>query len=218
MPRGPSGQGKKGSKVSRERILRAALVEFARHGFEGATTAAVARVVGVTQPLIHYHFGSKDALWRAVVDAAFEPLMQVVEALPRDPYSNGDARENLKRSFRIVLEFSATHPELSRLVLAEAVVPGPRLEWMAARYLKPLAQRLECRLDEGRREGYFRDLPHLGPVLVCFGALPHLFDGGPLVTMFAGVDPSSPEDRKRFTDTLLEVFVAGLLTTPAKGK
>src|SRR3990167_6869881 len=47
------------SKISRERILEASLYEFADHGYEGATTASVARRVGVTQPLIHYHFGSK---------------------------------------------------------------------------------------------------------------------------------------------------------------
>ena len=49
----------------RERILRAALEEFAIRGFDGTTTAAIARQAGVTQPLVHYHFTTKVALWQA---------------------------------------------------------------------------------------------------------------------------------------------------------
>src|SRR5688500_11236961 len=56
---------------SRERILDAALQEFALRGFDGTTTASIARHAGVTQPLVHYHFRSKIALWKAAVRSAF---------------------------------------------------------------------------------------------------------------------------------------------------
>ena len=56
---------------SRDRILAAALSEFANRGFDGTTTAEIARRAGVTQPLVHYHFDSKDALWYATVEEAF---------------------------------------------------------------------------------------------------------------------------------------------------
>ena len=68
------------SKVTRETILRTALQEFAEQGYEGATTASIARKVGVTQPLVHYHFGSKEALWRATVDSIFGDLAKEVES------------------------------------------------------------------------------------------------------------------------------------------
>ena len=53
----------------RERILTAAIRSFSEVGYAGTTTAGIARDAHVTQPLIHHHFGSKDGLWRAAVDA-----------------------------------------------------------------------------------------------------------------------------------------------------
>ena len=51
-----------------------------------------------------------------------------------------------------------------------------------------------------------------GTFFMCRATLPHLLDGGPLIELFSNVNPGSPEHRKAFTNTLLEVFVAGLLT------
>src|SRR5436190_12272860 len=86
------------SKVSRERILDASLVEFAKHSYEGATTASVARRIGVTQPLIHYHFGSKEALWRAAVEMAFGQMAGLLEGAQEDAAL--EPRERLKTIVR----------------------------------------------------------------------------------------------------------------------
>lgn len=52
-----------------DKILRAAEIEFARKGFEGAGMKALAQRAGVSQSLLHYHFGSKDQLYAAVIEA-----------------------------------------------------------------------------------------------------------------------------------------------------
>src|SRR5437016_2873742 len=62
----------------RERILSAAIRAFAEVGYAGATTAGIARDAGVTQPLVHHHFGSKDGLWRAAVDAVFSNIPRLI--------------------------------------------------------------------------------------------------------------------------------------------
>ena len=46
-------------KDGRERILAVAIRSFSEQGYEGTTTAGIAREVGVTQPLVHHHFGSR---------------------------------------------------------------------------------------------------------------------------------------------------------------
>eukprot|EP01039_Chlorochromonas_danica_P018553 gene18553-22331_t len=56
---------------ARERIVSAARRHFAPAGFEGAATRQIAADAGVAQSLLLYHFGSKDALWRAVMDDLF---------------------------------------------------------------------------------------------------------------------------------------------------
>ena len=64
--------------ATRERILAAALDLFSELSFDGATTREIAARAGVTQPLLNYHFSSKDELWRAAVDGLFAELTQVL--------------------------------------------------------------------------------------------------------------------------------------------
>src|SRR5260370_24543062 len=68
----------------RERILSIALQVFAERGFEGATTVEIARRAQVSQPLVHYHFDSKEELWRAAVDHGFAPLRAVYVGAPEE--------------------------------------------------------------------------------------------------------------------------------------
>ena len=48
----------------REAVLEAASVEFAAHGYEGASTEKIARRVGISQPHIFRLFGTKRNLSR----------------------------------------------------------------------------------------------------------------------------------------------------------
>ena len=61
---------------TRSRILEAALELFAASGFEGASTRTIAEQAGVNLPAIQYYFGSKEGLYRAVVEQ-FSHEMQI---------------------------------------------------------------------------------------------------------------------------------------------
>jgi TetR/AcrR family transcriptional regulator, regulator of cefoperazone and chloramphenicol sensitivity len=52
---------------TRRRILEAALEVFSTDGYEGASTRQLAERAGVSLPAIQYHFGSKEGLYRAVI-------------------------------------------------------------------------------------------------------------------------------------------------------
>lgn len=62
----------------REEVLRAATIEFAGGGFEGTSTATIARRVGVSQPYLFRLFPSKHALFLAAVRHAFEVVEQAM--------------------------------------------------------------------------------------------------------------------------------------------
>lgn len=51
---------------SRERLLAAALDEFAAHGLAGARVSAIAARAGLNPQLITYYFGGKEGLYRAL--------------------------------------------------------------------------------------------------------------------------------------------------------
>ena len=52
----------------RTKLLDAAEAAFSRAGFGGATTKAIAADAGVAQGLLHYHFGTKERLFEAVIE------------------------------------------------------------------------------------------------------------------------------------------------------
>jgi TetR/AcrR family transcriptional regulator len=53
---------------NRALILTAAEQVFATQGYRGATTAAIAKKAGLPKANVHYYFGTKEALYAAVLD------------------------------------------------------------------------------------------------------------------------------------------------------
>ena len=56
----------------RTAVLDAALTEFGDHGFEGASTDAIARAAGISQPYLFRLFGTKKGLFIACIGRCFE--------------------------------------------------------------------------------------------------------------------------------------------------
>lgn len=65
----------------RHTILRAATEVFAESGYRAATVLEVARRVGVTEPVVFQNFGSKAALFAAVVEQAAAQVRDSIDEL-----------------------------------------------------------------------------------------------------------------------------------------
>ena len=63
----------------REEILEAALDEFAEHGYHGASTEAIARRAGISQPYVFRLFGTKQELFMAVVTRCFRETLEMFQ-------------------------------------------------------------------------------------------------------------------------------------------
>ncbi len=121
------------SDRTRRRIVDAALVEFADHGFDGATTRAIAERADVAQPLVHYHFGSKDDLWRAAVDRCFEELDHHLAPVA----ATTEPLEALRTMLRCFVTFAAATPQLNRIVAQEGSTASDRLTWLVGTHTEP---------------------------------------------------------------------------------
>jgi AcrR family transcriptional regulator len=62
------------SILTRRRILKAASRVFAEEGYEGASIRDIVAKADVNQAAISYHFGSKEGLYRAVLEKALAAL------------------------------------------------------------------------------------------------------------------------------------------------
>ena len=66
----PAKQSPKAAKKTKklERILSAALHEFSKHGYSGASMAAIAKRAEVSKPTVYQYIGQKQDLFHAVLD------------------------------------------------------------------------------------------------------------------------------------------------------
>ncbi len=64
----------------REAVLEAARHEFSRHGLHGASTDAIAKAAGISQPYLFRLFGTKKDLFIAVNDACFARTLEMFRA------------------------------------------------------------------------------------------------------------------------------------------
>jgi len=84
--------------IAMSNILRAAEIEFAEKGFDGAGMKALAQRAGVSQSLLHYHFGSKDQLYGAVIRERSRLIND--ERLERLASIDADSDDKLEQIFK----------------------------------------------------------------------------------------------------------------------
>lgn len=152
---GVQTDGARDAEQSRRLLLDAGRAHFARHGLNGARVDAIAAEAGVNKQLIYYHFGDKDGLYQAVLDAAYADIRQRERELDLAALSPADAMRRLAGfTFDYLVEnrhFVAllTDENLHRGVhLRRSSVPG------AVR--APLVGLIAQTLERGERAGVFR--------------------------------------------------------------
>ena len=175
-----------------ERILQAALDTFSERGFEGARTRDIAARADVTLGLLQYHFGSKDALWKAAVERAFGGLEDRLEGVIDRPKAQ-DERELLRLLLKAHVDFVAENTEFIRIMHDEGKRRGPRMRWLADRYVKPLFDRVTPLILRAQEKGVLPsgiDPTHF--VYIMIGAVGMFFHQAEECKRVAGIDPADP--------------------------
>lgn len=111
-------------------ILDAARRLFLDAGYDGVNLDQVGRAAGVSRQTVYNQFGSKDAVFRAVVDRHWEAIRTEVGAVSAPSLgSAADAEEVLRRFARSLLRFVHETDQIAftRLVIAES----RHLPWIA---------------------------------------------------------------------------------------
>jgi TetR/AcrR family transcriptional regulator len=134
--------------LNRARILQAAEEVFAEQGYRGATTAAIAGRAGLPKANLHYYFGTKEALYRAVLEGVLDLWLAELDAITADQ----NPGEALTRYIHAKVMYSKTRPHASR-VFANEVIRGARPCWRPgprpARWTPSI--RSTCSRSSGRR-------------------------------------------------------------------
>jgi AcrR family transcriptional regulator len=99
-----------------ERIIATARQLFAASGFEGTSTEAVLEKSGVSRGALYHHFGSKEDLFAAVLEAV---EVDVANATARASANAKDPVEAQRAGFEVFLDL-ARDPEVRQIVLIDA--------------------------------------------------------------------------------------------------
>lgn len=115
-------------------ILSAAERVFARAGFGGATMAAIAEASGLPKANLHYYFGSKEVLYRAVLARILSDWLLPTHGITVD----ADPRTALESYIRAKMELSAQRPDGSKVWANEMLHGAPVVKELLATDLRQL--------------------------------------------------------------------------------
>jgi AcrR family transcriptional regulator len=90
------------AEARREAVIEAARDEFARRGLHGASTDAIARRAGISQPYLFRLFGSKKELFLAVNEACFARTLETFRSAAAGK-SGQDALEAIGDAYRALI-------------------------------------------------------------------------------------------------------------------
>ncbi|HEY7199381.1 MAG TPA: helix-turn-helix domain-containing protein [Candidatus Dormibacteraeota bacterium] len=135
---------------SRLAILDAAEALFADHGFEAVSMERIGRAANLSRGAPGYFFGSKDALYRAVMERLFETTEQLVERTHRElaDVPGHDLDRTLEIVVDNLMEFLYERPTFVTLVEREAlrrsgVMQGNRVHLTLLRMALTLTDRMD---------------------------------------------------------------------------
>lgn len=106
-------------------LVEAAAGLFARYGYSGARTQAIADRAAVNKAMISYHFGGKTGLYEAVIEHLVDEVRPRFAELRAD--RDRAAPERLRRLIETMGESLRRRPELGAIVLREHLSGGERL-------------------------------------------------------------------------------------------
>jgi AcrR family transcriptional regulator len=129
---------------TKARLMEAAGRVFSEKGFKTATVREICRLAKANVAAVHYHFGDKEGLYKALLAEAFEiGLKHYPTDLGLGPEAPAEDRLfAFVHSFLLRMLGGGRFAWCGKLMAAELHEPTPALDFMVVRYITPLAETL----------------------------------------------------------------------------
>lgn len=201
------------SALSRQRILEAAIGEFSRKGYEGASLNAFCTEHGISKGIVYHHFKDKNELYLLCVGRRFEKLTACLnKALEETP---GTAEVRTDAFYKTWLHFFGEHPCYLG-IFSDAVFRTPAALSdeisLCRRDYDALYDSMLTALLEGRRLREKLELPYL---VGEFQAYMDLFNTR-FMTRAAGDWAKVVEEHEMRCRQQMNILFYGILDEPAR--
>jgi len=141
------------ARVSPDRILAAAAVEFAERGFGGARVDRIARRARVNKAMLYYHFKSKDALYRTLLRRIFTLAAERMGAIGALAVPPADKIDRVIAGLAAMID---EHPFFPAIMLREIAEGGAHLDRATLAALAAVPRAVGAIVAEGVTSGAFR--------------------------------------------------------------
>jgi AcrR family transcriptional regulator len=141
------------ARVSPDRILAAAAVEFAARGYAGARVDSIARRARVNKAMLYYHFRSKQALYRAMLRDTFGRAGERLETIAA---SGAPPADQLDSVIAAIAGFVRQHQFFAAIMLREIAESGAHLDAATLAALAAIPRAVGGIIQRGVDEGAFR--------------------------------------------------------------
>jgi TetR/AcrR family transcriptional regulator len=186
-------------------ILLGAEKVFARTGFTGATMAAIAEASGLPKANLHYYFGSKDVLYRAVLARILNDWLVPTHGITSD----AEPRAALEQYIRAKMALSAERPDGSKVFANELLHGAPVVKELLATELRQLVRDksavVQGWIDAGRMAKV--DAVHL--FFTIWAATQTYADFDVQVCAVLGQDALAEKDYQRATEHVVALILRG---------
>jgi AcrR family transcriptional regulator len=207
----PKPVRKRDSERTRAALMKAALKEFALHGFAGARIDRIADAAKCNMRMLYHYFSSKEGLYIAVLEAAYADLRRKEAALKIDV---DQPLAGMLELMRFTFLYFQNNPLFEGLLRAENIMQGRfvRRSRPVPEGAFPLKKMIGDMIANGQRAGQFREDLDLVHVYVSMTALSrfHLANAYSMSSVL-GVDLQDKAWLEQRLDHCLEIFRAYLV-------
>lgn len=203
------------NETSVDRIVTAALSEFARFGFEAVTMQQIARAAGVSTKLVYHYFGRKETLY---FEALFLMARRFFEKFEYPPFESGDPVSAIRQFALRYADFYLANPQTGRLILDQVVRGGQQIRRshsLERRREDDLLEPLRQVLGAGVARGEFR--PDLSAEGLFFHALIVTIGYSTMSSLLGPLHLGIPdlENAANTRDVVADAIVAFVRSVPA---
>ncbi|MDE1182206.1 TetR/AcrR family transcriptional regulator [Paraburkholderia sp.] len=192
--------------VGADVLLRCARRIFAKRGFDASSVREIARDSGVDPALIAHHFGSKEALWLAVVDQIGEQIAPLIDATAQLRSAELSHRERVERAIVLFIDQVFNEPDTGMFFSTAATEQGARLDALINRLVRPYHDVFVPLLADASKA---KELKSHDPE-VLFSMLTHAISKTVAYSHVLQAFSSLPDDEKRFKRTVIKTALGML--------
>jgi AcrR family transcriptional regulator len=147
---------------ARAKIAAAAEEMFAARGYDGTAVRDIATKAGVNGAMIHYYFGSKAGLYRAILEGA---ASRVRALLIETTGGAGPTRDRLARFVDAYAAYMLSQPNLARILYREMLTGAKHIKPIAQQYAATNYTMLRTTISDGVKRGELRAIDaELAPI------------------------------------------------------